>query len=210
MESNIIKLPLYKSNKYNRLYNITDENISNENIIKTEKDIKNEENSKNAKILKFIDDISISCNKLLKKQNVINNNYLTFDSNSYSKNKKLIFLVHKRSHSNDKFESNNDSNKSVIYRKHDRNEKDNILTKIQIHYRNFLVSFINETIIKIIINEYYNSKDLEKIKHIKEYLFNNIDQHFKSNIKKEYMIFAESNKIKDLFHLLHQDVNNII
>ena len=197
MESNIIKLPLYKSNKYNRLYNITDENISNENIIKTEKDIKNEENSKNAKIPKFIDDISISCNKLLKKQNVINNNYLTFDSNSYSKNKKLIFLVHKRSHSNDKFESNNDSNKSVIYRKHDRNEKDNILTKIQIHYRNFLVSFINETIIKIIINEYYNSKDLEKIKHIKEYLFNNIDQHFKSNIKKEYMIFAESNKIKD-------------
>ena len=86
---------------------------------------------------------------MLKKQNVINNNCLTFDANSYSKNKKLIFLVHKRSHSNDKLESNNDSNKSVIYRKHDRNEKDNILTKIQIHYRNFLVEFINIVIIKI-------------------------------------------------------------
>ena len=86
----------------------------------------------------------------------------------------------------------------MIYRKHDRNEKDNILTKIQIHYRNFLISFINEIIIIIIIKEYYNSKDLAKIKHLKEYLFNNIDQHFKSNIKKEFMKFAESNKIKDI------------
>ena len=94
------------------------------------------------KIPKFIDDISISYNKMLKKQNVINNNCLTFDANSYSKNKKLIFLVHKRSHSNDKLESNNDSNKSVIYRKHDRNEKDNILTKIQIHYRNLLMKLL--------------------------------------------------------------------
>ena len=198
MESNIIKLPIYKSYKYYKINNIIDENISNENIIKKEEDIKNAENSEKVKILKCNDDISVSCDEMSKEQNIFNENSLTFDANSYSKNRELIFLANKRSHPNDKLETNNDSNKSVIYRKHDRNEKDNIVTKIQIHYRNFLISFINEIIIKIIVNEYYNSKDLEKIKHLKEYLFKNIDHHFKSNIKKEYMKFAESNKIKDI------------
>lgn len=197
MESNIIKLPLYQSYKYYKIYNISDENISNENIIKKERDIKSVENFEKVKIHNFNDDITISCNEMSREKNIFNENSLTFDENSYSKNRELIFLVHKRSHSIDKLESNNNSSKSVIYRKHDRNEKDNILTKIQIHYRNFLISFINEIIIKIIVNEYYNSKDLEKIKNLKEYLFNNIDHHFKSNIKKEYMKFAESNKIKD-------------
>ena len=70
----------------------------------------------------------------------------------------------------------------MIYRKHDRNEKDNIVTKIQIHYRNFLISFINEIIIKILVEDYYNTKELEKIKNLKEYLFKDIDQHFKSNL----------------------------
>ena len=44
MESNIIKIPIYKSIKYHRIYNFIDENISNENIIKKEEDIKNAKN----------------------------------------------------------------------------------------------------------------------------------------------------------------------
>jgi len=198
MKSKIINIPIYKSFKYHRIYKFTDENISNENIIKKEEDIKNAKKSEKNKFQMCNDNKYISINEILKKQNITNFNDSTFNENINYKNRNLIFLVHKRSHSNDKLESNNDSNKSVIYRKHDRNEKDNILTKIQIHYRNFLISFINEIIIIIIVNEYYNSRDLEKIKHLKEYLFNNTDQHFKSNIKKEFMKFAESNKIKDI------------
>ena len=198
MESNIIKIPIYKSIKYLRIYNFIDENISNENIIKKENDIKNAKKSEKNKFQICNDNKYISINEMLKEKNITNFDDSTFNENINYKNRNLIFLVHKRSHSNDKLESNNDSNKSVIYRKHDRNEKDNILTKIQIHYRNFIISFINEIIIIIIIKEYYNSKDLAKIKHLKEYLFNNIDQHFKSNIKKEFMKFAESNKIKDI------------
>ena len=198
MKSKIINIPIYKSFKYHRIYKFTDENISNENIIKKEEDIKNAKKSEKNKFQMCNDNKYISINEMLKEKNITNFDDSTFNENINYKNRNLIFLVHKRSHSNDKLESNNDSNKSVIYRKHDRNEKDNILTKIQIHYRNFLISFINEIIIIIIIKEYYNSKDLAKIKHLKEYLFNNIDQHFKSNIKKEFMKFAESNKIKDI------------
>ena len=198
MESNIIKIPIYKSLKYHKIYNFIDENISNENIIKKENDIKNAKKSEKNKFQICNDNKYITINEMLKEKNITNFDDSTFNENINYKNRNLIFLVHKRSHSNDKLESNNDSNKSVIYRKHDRNEKDNILTKIQIHYRNFIISFINEIIIIIIIKEYYNSKDLAKIKHLKEYLFNNIDQHFKSNIKKEFMKFAESNKIKDI------------
>ena len=76
------------------------------------------------------------------------------------------------------------SKKTINYRKHDRNEKDNIIKKIQIQYRNFLLSFTNDIIKKIMVEEFYNNKKLDKIINIKEYLFNNIEHHFKSNTKK--------------------------
>ena len=199
MQSNINILPIYKPFKYNHICNYLDENVSNDNIQTKEKPIKNDKCSEKDKFQKYNADTNTSSNnEKLKEQNIINFDNLKFHDNLNSQNRKLIFLVHKREHSTDKLESNNESNKSVIYRKHDRNEKDNILTKIQIHYRNFLISFINEIIIKIFVEDYYNTKELEKIENLKDYLFNNIDQHFKSNIKKEYMKFAESNKIKDI------------
>ena len=112
-------------------------------------------------------------------------------------NKKLIFLVHKRLHSIDNT-GRDELNKIGSNKKHTRNEKDNILKKIQIHYRNFLVEFINIVIIKIIIEECYKFQNLDKIIHLKEYLFHKINYHFKSNIKKEYMKLAESTKIKEI------------
>ena len=51
---------------------------------------------------------------------------------------------------------------------------------------------------KIIVEEFYSNKKLDKIINIKEYLFNNIDHHFKANTKKENMKLAESIKIKDI------------
>ena len=121
-------------------------------------------------------------------QNIILNN---------NKEKKLLFLVHKRKHSTDNKEEKS-SNKTYTHRKHDKNDKDNIITKIQIHYRNFLISFLNEVTKKIIVEEFYKMKKLDKIINIKEYLFNNIDHHFKANTKKENMKLAESIKIKDI------------
>lgn len=53
-------------------------------------------------------------------------------------------------------------------------------------------------IIKIIIEECYKFQNLDKIIHLKEYLFHKINYHFKSNIKKEYMKLAESTKIKEI------------
>ena len=114
-----------------------------------------------------------------------------------NKNKKLIFLVQKEFNSGDIKKSKNDLN-IKSYKVHDKNEKDNIITKIQIHYRNFLIDFINEIISKILFEECYITKKLDKIIYLKEYLFNKIDSSFKSNTKKEIMEFTESIKIKEL------------
>ena len=131
---------------------------------------------------------NINFNTEISAQNIILNN---------NKEKKLLFLVHKRKHSTDNKEEKS-SNKTYTHRKHDKNDKDNIITKIQIHYRNFLISFLNEVTKKIIVEEFYKMKKLDKIINIKEYLFNNIDHHFKANTKKENMKLAESIKIKDI------------
>lgn len=114
-----------------------------------------------------------------------------------NKNKKLIFLVQKEFNSDDIKKSKNDLN-IKSYKVHDKNEKDNIITKIQIHYRNFLIDFINEIISKILFEECYITKKLDKIIYLKEYLFNKIDSSFKSNTKKEIMEFTETIKIKEL------------
>ena len=147
--------------------------------IKTEKETESN-NINKPKKKKFL----ISCKNMDRK-----------DTNKINE-KKLLFLVHKRKHTDDNKEKEY-SNKTIIYRKHDRNEKDNIIKIIQIHYRNFLLSFTNDIIKKIIVEEFYNNKKLDKIINIKEYLFNNIDHHFKSKTKKEEMKLAESMKIKD-------------
>ena len=128
-----------------------------------------------------------------------NNNIIIKDDKikDENKNKKLIFLVQKEFNSGDTKKPKNDLNIRP-YKIHDKNEKDNIITKIQIHYRNFLIDFINEIISKILFEECYITKKLDKIIYLKEYLFNKIDSSFKSNTKKEIMEFTESIKIKEL------------
>ena len=171
MESKLINFPdLFGLKNFKENYSINDKN-----------DIKKEKEIQKQNIL-FEKE---SSKEILKEKNVIH------------KNKKLIFLVHKRPHSLDN-DKENILNQAAKNKKHSRNEKDNILTKIQIHYRNFLVDFINEVIKKIIIDECYKTKQLDKIIHLKKYLFNKIDHKFKSNIKKENMKLVENIKIKNL------------
>ena len=145
----------------------------------------------------FTEEIKIDEEKILKNLYISEKENSKCNSSYEDKNKKLIFLVHKRLHSDDIKDSQTTLIETESKKIHDRNDKDNIITKIQIHYRNFLINFINEVIQKVIFEDCYNTKKFDKIMHLKEYLFNNIDHHFKSNIKKEYMKFAESNKIKD-------------
>ena len=144
------------------------------------------------------EEIKIDEEKILKNLYINEKENLKRSCLNENKSKKLIFLVNKRIHSDDI----KDSQTSFIEREskkiHDRNEKDNIITKIQIHYRNFLISFINEVIQKVIFEDCYISKSFDKILNLKEYLFNKIDHHFKSNTKREDMQFAESLKIKEL------------
>ena len=144
------------------------------------------------------EEIKIDEEKILKNLYITEKENSKCNSSYEDKSKKLIFLVHKRLHSDDIKDSQTTLIETESKKIHDRNDKDNIITKIQIHYRNFLINFINEVIQKVIFEDCYNTKKFDKIMHLKEYLFNNIDHHFKSNTKREIMKIAESLKIKDL------------
>ena len=164
----------------------------------------------------IITNIIINNDDILQEQKYLNskisNKLLTEDKIP----KKLIFSCKKRDHSIDNeilpstpssYQDSYDKDiknekkektKKTVYKKHDKMEKDNIVRKIQVHYCNFLINFINEIIQKIIFDESYNTINVEKIMHIKDYLFNNIDYKFKSNIKKDFMEKVENMKIKDI------------
>ena len=172
MKSSISKLPNSDSLKYYKENHTVNDDIAEENKIEEEKKIKNG-------FVVMKDDLEI--NSLFENKN------------------KKIFLVHKRLHSDDiNGESQDSLTKTTKYKVHDRNEKDNIITKIQIHYRNFLIDFINEVIQKVIFEDCYKTKKLDKLLHLEEYLFNKIDRHFKSNIKKDNMKIIESKQIKEI------------
>ena len=130
----------------------------------------------NIQLGEFIDDIHNDKNRLI--------------TQFLNKKKKMIFITNGRKHTPNFQKQNN--------KIHNRNYKDNILKKIQIYYWNFLVSFINEIIKKVLLEECYITKDISKILNMNKYLFNKIDYAFKSNIKRENMNFAESIKIRDL------------
>jgi hypothetical protein len=155
---------------------------------------------------------SINNNDILQEQKLL-------DLKSLNNSKKKLFLCLKRPHTNDfkssEYFSENFDNKiknienlqkingncrkkKIIYKKHDKMEKDNIVRKIQVHYCNFLVNFINEVIQKIIIDESYKTENAEEIIHMKNYLLNNLDYKFKANIKKDFMKKSENMKIKEI------------
>lgn len=132
-------------------------------------------------------------------------------SENYQNCKNLIFSCKKRNDDDnidtqlvinisqeEKIDSGHPKIKKPAYKKHDKMEKDNIVRKIQIHYCNFLISFINEVTKRIIIEESYQTENAEKIIHMKEYWLNTIDYRFKSNIRKDFMQITENMKIRDI------------
>ena len=194
---------------------------------RTEKDIKsNDFNNlflKNQFVQKPCLDLSSKLNiiinndDILQEQKLLNSKKFSLFSDNPQNEKKKIFLCNKRLHDEDNispdfldgiFESSKKNGeikkygtrkiKKVAYKKHDKMEKDNIVRKIQVHYCNFLISFINEIIQKIIIDESYKTENAEEIIHMKDYHFNNIDYKFKSNIKKDFMEKTENMKIMEI------------
>jgi len=132
-------------------------------------------------------------------------------SENYPNGKNLIFSCRKRNDDenidnqilvnipqNDSKNGGQPKIKKPAYKKHDKMEKDNIVRKIQVHYCNFLVCFINEAIKRIIIEESYQTENAETITRMKDYLLNTIDYRFKSNIRKDFMQITENMKIKDI------------
>lgn len=155
--------------------------------------------------------IIINNDDILQEQKLLNSKKFFLSDNSQNE-KKLIFSCNKRLHDEDykspdyldgtEISKKNEDKKNVsgkmkkvAYKKHDKMEKDNIVRKIQVHYCNFLISFINEIIQKIIIDESYKTENADEIIHMKDYHFNNIDYKFKSNIKKEFIEKTENMKI---------------
>lgn len=171
---------------------------------------------------KINNDISSKINIIISKDDIMQEHKLLNSKTNLnlSKNqspKKDIFLCIKRLHdeedqtqgeicpiseNSDKSEkikkNGNKIDKKAAYKKHDKMEKDNIVRKIQVHYCNFLINLMNEIIKKIIIDESYKTENAEEIIHMKDYLFNNIDYKFKSNIKKAFMEKSENMKIKEI------------
>jgi hypothetical protein len=166
----------------------------------------------------IITNIIINNDDILQEQKYLNSKFFNELFTQDTIPKKKIFSCKKRDHSIDNeilpptpstFQDSSDKDiknekkektktKKTVYKKHDKMEKDNIVRKIQVHYCNFLINFINEIIQKIIFDESYKTINVEKIMHIKDYLFNNIDYKFKSNIKKDFMEKVENMKIKDI------------
>lgn len=169
-----------------------------------------------------IANIVISNDDILQEHKFLNlntiSNLFPFGKENYQPQKKPIFSCNKRFHDNNDNKilgtycnTPEDSAKNIeikkngkgkskkpLYKKHDKMEKDNIVRKINVHYCNFLTNFINEITQKIIIDESYKTENAEEILHMKDYLLNNIDYKFKSNIKKEFMEETENMAIKDI------------
>lgn len=195
-----------------------EKDIKAKGLIKTY--INNNNIQKHNNILSTVN-IFISNDDILQEHKLLNlniSNLFLSDKENIQNQKKLIFSCEKRFHDKninkisgpyndtvDNFIKNDEIKKNgrgifkkVVYKKHDKMEKDNIVRKIQVHYCNFLINFINEIIKRIIIDESYKTENAEQIIHMTDYLFNNINYKFKSNIKKEFIEEMENMAIKDI------------
>ena len=218
-----LRKPIFQN--FNEIKNLSMNSIEEESTEekKTEKEIKLNDFITLYLKQKFYHNLSSKLNiiinndDILQEQKLLNSNKIPFVSENSQNERKLIFTCNKRLHDEEyKFPDNLNGTlatsiknggikkngrgriKKVAYKKHDKMEKDNIVRKIQVHYCNFLISFINEIIQKIIIDESYKTENADEIIHMKDYQFNNIDYKFKSNIKKDFMEKTEKMTIMEI------------
>ena len=82
---------------------------------------------------------------------------------------------------------------------HDKNSSDNLLSKIQNHYLNFIISFMNE------IFKFFNIRQQLK----------GLDHKFKSNVSKKHVEYLKTTNIRDIIcheistkYKIKRDINN--
>ena len=102
------------------------------------------------------------------------------------------FITKKKEKKDFKKKRGREKTTDIERNEHDSNSYDNIITKIQVHFLNFLISFLNDAIDSI----------FEKNKNIHFVKFNYAE---KSNRKNEYLAKMKSSTIKDL--LLNIDIS---
>ena len=102
------------------------------------------------------------------------------------------FITKKKEQKDFKKKRGREKKTKIERNEHDSNSYDNIITKIQVHFLNFLISFLNDAIDSI----------FEKNKNIHFVKFNYAE---KSNRKNEYLAKMKSSTIKDL--LLNIDIS---
>ena len=102
------------------------------------------------------------------------------------------FITKKKEQKDFKKKRGREKKTKIERNEHDSNSYDNIITKIQVHFLNFLISFLNDAIDSI----------FEKNKNIHFVKFNYAE---KSNRKNEYLAKMKSSTIKEL--LLNIDIS---
>ena len=102
------------------------------------------------------------------------------------------FITKKKEKKDFKKKRGREKTTDIERNEHDSNSYDNIITKIQVHFLNFLISFLNDAIDSI----------FEKNKNIHFVKFNYAE---KSNRKNEHLTKMKSSTIKDL--LLNIDIS---
>ena len=123
----------------------------------------------------------------------------------YSKNK--IFEIEKKSRKKSgrkRTRDNGNSNKI-----HSKNDYDNIIRKIQVHYHNFLVSFFNEILKYFGINQKFLKIDYEfkkdvKLKNVENLKTKEIGEILRQNISPKYR--EKYNNDKEINNKLYLEV----
>lgn len=165
-----------------------------------------DENNQNKKDLfrnksAFIHKFSFSKVKTIKTNKIIknlNNKIIINETNDSIKNsqKKNLFQSIRISNMNDSENNSNDGNirkrrgrkpknKSLNKKFHDKNDFDNILRKIQVHFLSFIIAFCNDLIAAFLPNN-------------KELKFKNLDYKLKKTVKHSYVENLKTKKIGEI------------
>lgn len=121
--------------------------------------------------------------------NNANNSFAFLEKIEEEKNKKNLFKTTKENStaSSDQFinkKKGRHKNESSNSKTHDKYSLDNILAKIQVHYINFIISYINDI--------------LEQLKFDEEQRFLDIEYKFKRDIKKKSFEIKEQKSLADI------------